>query len=180
MTEAAAGVSCIATAQAQEYEPLFSIVIPTFNRMDLLKQTLNSVFAQRFTSCELIVVDDGSTDPTVHLLRFLEPRLTFFTQPNRGPSSARNLGASPARGVYLAFRITDYLASGDRWRWWGASSFIIRRDAFLAVGGFTDKCLNGEDADLALRLRVAGKFVQIATPVTFAYREHAASAVHAG
>src|SRR5262249_20032127 len=71
----------------------------------------------------------------------------------------------------------DYLASGDEWRWWGASSFVIGRDAFLAAGGFTEEWMNGEDADLALRLGVAPGFVQISEPVTFAYREHAASAI---
>jgi GT2 family glycosyltransferase len=70
----------------------------------------------------------------------------------------------------------DYLASGDQWRWWGVSSFVIRRDAFSAVGGFTNEWVNGEDADLALRLGDAPNFVQITAPVTFAYREHAASA----
>src|SRR5262245_36868183 len=71
----------------------------------------------------------------------------------------------------------DYLASCDQWRWWGVSSFVIRRDAFFAVGGFADDWVNGEDADLALRLGVSPGFVQIREPVTFGYREHAASAI---
>jgi hypothetical protein len=69
------------------------------------------------------------------------------------------------------------LASGEEWRWWGASSFVVRRDVVAAVGGFTDAQVNAEDADLALRLGTAPGFVQITAPVTFAYREHAASAV---
>jgi len=69
----------------------------------------------------------------------------------------------------------DYLASGDQWRWWGASSFIVRRDAFEAVGGFTEEWVNAEDTDLTLRMGVAPGFVQITAPVTFAFREHAAS-----
>jgi len=71
----------------------------------------------------------------------------------------------------------DYLASSDQWRWWGVSSFVIRRDAFVAAGGFTGDRVNGEDADLALRLGVAPGFVQITAPATFAYREHPGSAV---
>jgi glycosyltransferase involved in cell wall biosynthesis len=71
----------------------------------------------------------------------------------------------------------DYYASGDQWRWWGASSFVVRRDAFQAVGGFTDEWINGEDADLAMRLGVSSGFVQITAPHTFGYREHAASAM---
>jgi GT2 family glycosyltransferase len=80
-------------------------------------------------------------------------------------------------GTMRTEQFTDYLASGDSWRWWGASSFVLRRDAFLAVGGFSEEWVNGEDADLALRLGIAPGFVQIAAPVTFAYREHAASAM---
>src|SRR5262249_605030 len=80
-------------------------------------------------------------------------------------------------GKTRAERLVGYLASGDEWRWWGASSFVVRRDVFAAVGGFTDGQANAEDADLALRLGTAPGFVQITAPVTFAYRKHAASAV---
>jgi glycosyltransferase involved in cell wall biosynthesis len=69
----------------------------------------------------------------------------------------------------------DYFASGEEWRWWGASSFVIRRDAFLAVGGFADSAMNAEDADLAMRLGVSPGFVHVTEPTTFAYREHAAN-----
>ena len=209
---------------------LFSVVIPSFNRVALLGGALDSVFAQRFTDFEIIIVDDGSTDGTRDYLYSLGRRIKLFHQPNQGPGSARNLGARHATGEYLAFldsddlwfpwtlevyrdvihdyrdpaflagkpyvfsdndelrkvtpsasrveQFVDYLSSGDQWRWWGASSFVIRRDAFTAVGGFADVWVNGEDADLALRLGEAPGFVQITGPVTFAYREHAASAIH--
>ncbi len=69
----------------------------------------------------------------------------------------------------------DYLASGDQWRWWGVSSFVIRREAMEACGGFSGERMNGEDADLALRLGTAPGFTQITEPVTFGYREHDAN-----
>ena len=75
-------------------------------------------------------------------------------------------------GAVRAERFADYLASADRWRWYSASSFIIRRDVFVGVGGFTEKWVNAEDADLALKLGVSSGFVQITYPVTFAYRDH--------
>jgi glycosyltransferase involved in cell wall biosynthesis len=208
---------------------LFSVVIPTFNRIAFLSTTLESVFAQRFTDYEVIVVDDGSTDGTQDYLYSLGQRIQHYRQANRGPGAARNLGARHANGKYLAFldsddlwfpwtleiyrnvihdhgepsfvagkpfifsnnnelgkavsgggrceRFSNYLASGDQWRWWGVSSFIIRREVFAAVHGFTDEWVNGEDADLALKLGEAPGFVQITAPVTFAYREHAASAM---
>jgi GT2 family glycosyltransferase/carbonic anhydrase/acetyltransferase-like protein (isoleucine patch superfamily) len=80
-------------------------------------------------------------------------------------------------GATRTERFDDYLASGDQWRWWGVSSFVIRRDVFAAVGGFTNEWVNGEDADLALRLGDAPSFVQITAPVTFGYREQAESAI---
>ncbi len=69
----------------------------------------------------------------------------------------------------------DYFTSGDEWRWWGASSFVVRRDQFLAVGGFANAPINGEDADLALKLGIAPGFVQLTGPETFAYRQHGAN-----
>jgi hypothetical protein len=66
----------------------------------------------------------------------------------------------------------DYFSSGDEWRWFGVSSFVIRRDVFLQVGGFADGRINGEDADLAMRLGIALGFVHIQSPVQFGYRVH--------
>jgi hypothetical protein len=66
----------------------------------------------------------------------------------------------------------DYYASGDEWRWWGASSFVVEREAFHTVGGFTSARVNGEDADLAMRLGVAAGFSQVTEPDTFGYRVH--------
>jgi GT2 family glycosyltransferase len=80
-------------------------------------------------------------------------------------------------GEAKAAVFSDYLASGDEWRWWGASSFVVRRDAFEDAGKFTDEWVNGEDADLALRLGTAPGFVQVTSPATFAYREHDGSAM---
>jgi glycosyltransferase involved in cell wall biosynthesis len=71
----------------------------------------------------------------------------------------------------------DYYASQDEWRWWGASAFVVRRDAFESVGGFTTHRINGEDADLAMRLGTSPGFVQIGSPSTLGYRSHAVSAM---
>src|ERR1700722_8758583 len=71
----------------------------------------------------------------------------------------------------------DYFASGDQWRWYSASSFVMRREALLAAGGFADEWINGEDAVAAMRMGDAARFVQITAPFTFGYRRHAASAM---
>ncbi len=74
-----------------------------------------------------------------------------------------------------AIRFSDYLASGNAWRWFSASSFVLRADAVRAVGGFSTEWINSDDADLALRLGEAAGFVDIQAPFTFAYRDHAGS-----
>ena len=203
--------------------PMFSVVIPTYNRLDLLKQALASVWAQTFTDYEVIVVDDGSADGTREWLTRQTRRIRTVSQPNRGPGAARNAGVGEAAGKYVAFldsddvwlpwtldvymgainawsepsflagkptfftdlqelegvtaeerqavAFPDYLASGDQWRWWGVSSFVVRRNTFVAANGFCERHVNGEDGDLALRLGSASGFVQILSPATFAYRE---------
>src|SRR5262249_23691298 len=92
---------------------LFSVVIPSFNRVALLSDTLESIFAQRFTDFEIVVVDDGSTDGTVDYLQSLGKEIRVFQQSNRGAGAARNLGARNAKGKYLAF-----LDSDDLWFTW--------------------------------------------------------------
>ena len=61
----------------------------------------------------------------------------------------------------------DYYSSSDRWRWFGVSSFVIRRDAFEAVGGFAKGRINGEDAEIAMRLGTAKGFVSHRVPSNF-------------
>ena len=83
--------------------------------------------------------------------------------------------AEVARKPLSFLEFADYLASGDEWRWFSASSFVVRRDAFLSAGGFKERRDVTEDVDLTLRLGVSGRFVQVTSPATFAYREHETS-----
>ncbi len=89
--------------------PLISVIIPTFNRADKLKQAIDSVFAQTFTNFELIVIDDGSTDSTRDFIEKYQDRLRYFYQENQGPAAARNTGIRNARGRYIAFLDSDDL-----------------------------------------------------------------------
>jgi glycosyltransferase involved in cell wall biosynthesis len=93
--------------------PLFSVIIPTFNRAELLRQTLESVWRQTFADYEVIVVDDGSTDDTPAYLSTISERVSIISQHNSGPGTSRNQGAERAHGEYLAF-----LDSDDLWFPW--------------------------------------------------------------
>ncbi|TAL35599.1 MAG: glycosyltransferase [Spirochaetes bacterium] len=90
--------------------PLFSVVIPTYNRADLTRRAVASVLDQDFDDYELILVDDGSTDGTPALERAFAGRLTYLRRDNGGVSAARNAGIRAARGTHLAF-----LDSDDQW-----------------------------------------------------------------
>jgi len=87
-----------------------SVIIPTYNRSGLLKSAIDSVLSQISRDYELIVVDDGSTDDTIALVRSYGEALVYIKQENRGPSAARNRGIEASRGKLIAF-----LDSDDRW-----------------------------------------------------------------
>ncbi|HZG58237.1 glycosyltransferase, partial [Paenibacillus sp.] len=87
--------------------PLFSVVIPTYNRERYIGRAIRSVLNQTCDDYELIVVDDGSTDRTRRIVKSFGPRVRYLRQPNRGPSEARNAGIRAARGRFIAFLDSD-------------------------------------------------------------------------
>ena len=89
--------------------PKVSVIIPTYNRAELLKEALNSVFAQTFQDYEVIVVDDGSTDNTKDVVSFYRDKVKYYYKTNGGPASARNMGIINSAARYLAFIDSDDL-----------------------------------------------------------------------
>lgn len=91
--------------------PTVSVVIPAYNAEATIKRALDSVYAQTYAGiCEVIVVDDGSTDGTAQAVRDGFPQATLITQANTGVAGARNRGVECATGELLAF-----LDSDDEW-----------------------------------------------------------------
>lgn len=88
-----------------------SVVIPTYNRADLLAETLDAVLAQTLKPAEIIVVDDGSTDSTTYLLDRYAPSIRAIRIENSGDMVARNIGLRAATGDLVAFCDSD-----DLWR----------------------------------------------------------------
>ena len=87
-----------------------SVIIPTYNRKNLLKRALRSVSSQMFVPQEIIVVDDGSSDGTKDWVLERFPHVRYIYQDNFGVSSARNAGIKEAKGSWIAF-----LDSDDEW-----------------------------------------------------------------
>ena len=88
-----------------------SVIIPTHNRRALVCEAIASIQAQRAVACEIVVVDDGSTDDTAAALQASAPHIRYVRRVRRGVAAARNAGVRCATGEWLAF-----LDSDDLWR----------------------------------------------------------------
>lgn len=86
-----------------------SLVIPAFNRGDLIAETIHSALNQTVSFCDIVVVDDGSTDNTAEVLRGFGERIRVLTLSNGGVQIARNRGVDFARGDYVTFCDSDDL-----------------------------------------------------------------------
>jgi glycosyltransferase involved in cell wall biosynthesis len=89
------------------FEPLVSVVIPTYNRARYVEEALTSVLDQTYDRVEIVVVNDGSTDDTDAVLAQYRQRIQYIHQPNRGVAAARNRGLAAARGELVAFLDAD-------------------------------------------------------------------------
>ena len=88
----------------------FSVIIPSYNRADFIRRTLQSVFNQHYKNFEVIVVDDGSTDNTEEIIAgFNFNNLRYFKTENQERGAARNTGIDHARGDYVTFLDSDDL-----------------------------------------------------------------------
>lgn len=101
-------------------KPLVSIIIPSFNRENLIGKTIDSILEQTYTNWECIIVDDGSTDATKSLVQTYckkDPRIQYFDRPNtkpKGANSCRNFGFEKSSGRYLQWLDSDDLMSHNK------------------------------------------------------------------
>lgn len=92
---------------------MVSVIIPTYNRADKIRRSIESVLGQSYQDFEIIVVDDASTDDTCHVVKGINDSRIRYLKSDRkiGANGARNIGIQNAKGAYIAFQDSD-----DVWR----------------------------------------------------------------
>ena len=94
--------------------PTFSVIIPTYNRAELIAKTVSSVLSQKNSDLEIIVIDDGGTDNTAEVISSIaDPRIKYHKKENEERAAARNFGTGLASGKYVTFLDSDDLFYGD-------------------------------------------------------------------
>ena len=84
-----------------------SVIIPCYNAERWLSEAIDSCLAQSYQPVEVIVVDDGSTDDSLKIIKSYGDLITYRTGPNKGGNYARNLGFSLSKGSYIQFLDAD-------------------------------------------------------------------------
>lgn len=96
---------------------MISVIIPTYNRADVIRVSIESILKQTYGDFELIIIDDGSSDDTKRVIEeYVDPRIRYVRNDSdmHGPSVARNMGILEARGDYIAFNDSDDVWHADK------------------------------------------------------------------
>ena len=91
------------------HSPSVSVILPVYNREDIIAEAINSVLAQGYENLEIVVIDDGSTDSTAAAVKKFADPVCYYYRENTGQAAARNLGIQKAQGEYIAFIDSDDL-----------------------------------------------------------------------
>ncbi len=97
--------------------PLVSVLIPLYNAQEYISATLESVLNQTYTNIEIIIVDDGSSDNSIEIVKSYQQRysnIALYTQPNSGASRARDRAFELSKGDYINYLDSDDLLSSNK------------------------------------------------------------------
>jgi glycosyltransferase involved in cell wall biosynthesis len=115
--------------RAEQMKSFVSILIPCYNSEDWVARTIESALAQTWAEKEVIVVDDGSTDESLNIIRSFGDRIRWESGPNRGGNAARNRLLELARGEWLQYVDADDYLLPDK---------VARQMEFLGVRATAD------------------------------------------
>lgn len=105
-------------SKSERRDPLVSIIIPVYNKASFVRDTLDSALKQSYSNTEIIVVNDGSTDSSLVILKEFAlqfpDRIKLIDSENQGVSAATNLGIKAAKGEYIQFLDADDILSRDK------------------------------------------------------------------
>ncbi|MCA1995263.1 MAG: glycosyltransferase, partial [Coleofasciculus sp. S288] len=95
--------------------PIISVIIPAYNAGKTIRRTIESVLNQTFSDFELIIINDGSQDSTLEIVKgFKDSRIQVFSYSNSGLAVSRNRGFSHSVGEFIAFIDADDLWTSDK------------------------------------------------------------------
>ena len=120
----------IKVVEESPVHPLISVIMPVYNRKDVVMNAIDSVLAQTYDNFELIVIDDASTDGTTELLKEIdhEKVKVIFHEKNKYASGARNTGLKNSTGEYVAYLDSDNLLD-ERYLAATVGAFLLLPDA---------------------------------------------------
>lgn len=129
------------------YTPLISIIIAVYNGTATISHCIQSVLCHEQKDMELIVVDDGSTDDTKHLVESIaatDCRIRVLSQPNSGVSVARNAGLKTAKGQWILFMDADDWVDNRNFIELFSALKYVREDIDVCTYGFTTVLKQGD------------------------------------
>ena len=156
---------------------LVSIIIPCYNAEKYLNQAVDSALAQTYPHCEVIVIDDGSTDGSLEILKKYHQLIRWETGPNQGGCAARNRGLEIANGEWIQFldaddmlhpeKIATHLSLAQKHDAFVINSlvYLLKEEekepwAFLPAPDFPDYELSGIEFCIHKRLEEIEKFIE--------------------
>jgi glycosyltransferase involved in cell wall biosynthesis len=118
-------------------QPKVTVLMPAYNAAKYIGDAISSVLEQPFADFELLIINDGSTDDTVKIIRsFNDPRIVLISQENKGIASALNLGLSYAKAPYIARFDADDICMPNRLK--VQYDFITAYPEYSVIGSAAD------------------------------------------
>lgn len=167
-----------------EGRPLVSVITVTYNAAQYLRQALESILNQTYTNVELLVIDGGSTDGTLDIVRSLQHRIDYWqSEPDRGIYDAMNKGLALARGEWVGFKnaddwytpgavqaLVDAAQQIDSDVFYGDSYSIIQEEPLELAPFFTDHKTLGENPGIDHRSSFVKTTLHQAIPFDLKYK----------
>jgi len=127
-----------------EAKPQITVLMPAYNAEKYIAEAISSVLGQTFADFELVIVNDGSTDDTLTIIRsFDDKRIVVISQPNQGVAAALNTGLQHARAQYIARFDADDICHPQRLK--KQYHFLQNNPEYILVGSDADYILENGD-----------------------------------